>query len=215
MTTNIYKKENINSNMKRLIIVLTLFFLFAIPQLSALNTQPTVKQGECINISQTCASCSYVNISSITNREDSNLILNQPMSGIGNGEWRYEFCNTTFLGRYDVKGQGDINGVDESFATDFYVTPSGESGTENIVFFLIILVLLYTLTLLLFFRRDIELAPFVVLTGSALGTLGLYMIRNGIVVYRDYFTNYLSYVTMFLGFGLATWSLIEWIQNNI
>lgn len=215
MTTKIYKKQKQNKNMKKLILVFTLLFLFVIPQLSALESQPTIKQGECINISQTCASCSYVNISSISNRDNSNLILNQEMVGIGNGEWRYEFCDTNFLGRYDVKGKGDINGIDESFATDFYVTPSGESGTENIIFFLIILILLYTLTLLLFFKREIELAPFVVLTGSALGTLGLYMIRNGIIIYRDYFTNYLSYITMFLGFGLSIWALIEWIQDSM
>jgi hypothetical protein len=137
------------------------------------------------------------------------------MSSIGNGEWRYEFCNTNFLGRHDVRGQGDINGVDESFATYFEVTPSGEKSTENTIFFIAALALLYFLTLFFFSKRDIDLAPFVALSGMALGFLGVYMINNGIIIFRNTLTNYISYITIGIGFGLAIWSLVEWIQNNL
>jgi hypothetical protein len=111
------------------------------------------------------------------------------------------FCNSSYLG-------GSKVGY-------FEVTPSGVSGTENIVFFLVVLILLYGLTLLFFFKRDVELAPFVILSGMALGVFGLYMIRNGLIIYRDWFSNYLAYVTMGVGFGLSLWALIAWIEDSM
>ncbi len=209
MTTNIYNKSKKYSYMRKLLLVLTLCFLFAIPQLSALENQPTVKQGECIDIAQVCASCSYVNISSISNRENATILNNVPMSSIGNGEWRYEFCNTTFLGRYDVRGQGDINGIDKSFAAFFNVTPSGESGTENLIFIIFLIVAIYTITFLGFFRHN---ATITLVGGMAMIFLGIYLINNGIIIYRDNLTNYFAYLTSLLGGGLsimATISLID------
>jgi len=40
------------------------------------------------------------------------------------------FCDTDFIGRYDVKGQGDKDGVDSSFASYFEVTPNGVTQTQ-------------------------------------------------------------------------------------
>lgn len=101
------------------------------------------------------------------------------------------------------------------FSSHVLITPNGESGMENIVFFIAILILLYTLTLIFFFKREIDLAPFTALSGMALGTFGLYIINNGMIIYRDWFTTYLSYVTMGVGFGLGLWALISWIQNEM
>ena len=210
MTTNIYKKEKQNKTMKKLLLVFTLLFLFAIPQLYALQNQPTVKQGDCIDLSQICSSCSYVNISSISNRENATLISNKPMISIGNGEWRYEFCNTTFLGRYDVKGQGDINGVDEGFATYFESTPSGESGTENLVFIIFLIIAIYTITLLGFFKHN---ATITLIGGMAMIFLRVYLINNGIIIYRDNLTNYFSYLTSLLGGGLSIMAAISLINE--
>ena len=97
---------------------------------ASLDSLGTFQQNTCVNISQTCASCTYVNISSVTNRT-STIISNIEMTDFGNGEWRYEFCNTSNSGRYDVRGMGDVNGVDSSFATYFLVTPSGVEANES------------------------------------------------------------------------------------
>lgn len=209
MTTNIYKKEKANKNMKKLLFTIILG-IFLIGFVFALDELPTIKQGECITVSQTCSSCSYLNISSISNRENSSLVLNQPMSSIGNGEWRYEFCDTLFLGTYDVRGQGDINTLDDSFAIRFEVTPSGQSGGENTMLYIITIVLLYGLTLLFFFKK---IAPMTTLFGMAMVFFGIYMINNGLLVFRDDLTNYLGYLTTFLGGGLGLWALVEWIQD--
>jgi len=114
---------------------------------ASLESLGTFQQNTCIDISQTCASCSYVNISSVSNKDNSTIVSNVGMTDLGNGEWRYEFCNTSYLGRYDVRGMGDINGVDSSFASFFEVTPSGTSFTNALslpLFLPMILMLLIT-----------------------------------------------------------------------
>jgi len=136
--------------MKKILLLLIMgIFLFSFA--SALDSQGTFKQGDCMNISQTCASCSYVNISSVSNQNNSNLVSNVEMVSFGNGEWRYEFCDTNFIGRYDVKGHGDSDGTDTSFATYFEITPSGEELTQEksllLIAALIILLTLIVLTI--------------------------------------------------------------------
>jgi len=64
---------------------------FSMTSVLALDSQGTFKQGDCMNISQTCASCSYVNLSSVSSQNNSDLVNNVEMVFLGNGEWRYEF----------------------------------------------------------------------------------------------------------------------------
>ena len=144
--------------MKKIMICLMLgIFLISLAS-SSLVDYDSVKQNECMNISQACATCTYVNISSVSRNNDSTLISNIEMTDFGNGEWRYEFCDTSATGRYDVKGIGDINGVDSSFAVVFLVTHSGgtlEEGASGILIMGIIFMLVVgALCLLGFFRKD-------------------------------------------------------------
>jgi len=204
--------------MKKIItFYLTLLFISIIGMgyVSAGNPNiPPVKQGESAFPKQTCGSCTYLNVS-IYFPNGSIATNNVEMTNNGGGVWIYEFPNTTTLGRYDYPTCGDVQGVHTctSEAPYFEVTPSGKSGTENIIFQLALLIILYSLTLLFFLKRDVDLAPFVVLSGMALGILGIYLINNGLIIYRDWFTNYLSYVTIGVGFGLSLWALISWIED--
>ena len=112
-------------------LIFKIFSIFLLSFSSAvLEDYPEIKQGECYNISQTCASCSYVNISSVTS-DGIDYLTNTPLIYFGNGEWRYQFCNTTTLGRYDVKGIGDVNGIAETFAVKFLVGTQATPETEN------------------------------------------------------------------------------------
>jgi len=149
---------------------------------ASLDSLGTFKQNDCINISQTCATCSYVNISSISSNKNSNLISNVEMVDFGNGEWRYEFCSTNVIGRYDVKGQGDVSGVDSSFAVYFEVTPSGFIGTLG--FYIVLLLVLGGIILLGF---AIEEPWFIILSGMGLIMLGIYSINYGVAGFRDMF----------------------------
>ena len=144
--------------MKKIILTIILgIFLISLAS-SSLDSLGTYKQNDCMNISQTCASCSYVNISSVSRNNNSNLISNVEMTDFGNGEWRYEFCNTSATGRYDIKGIGDVLGVDSSFAVYFDVTHSGGSldeGASGILIMAIVFMLIVGAVCLLgFFRND-------------------------------------------------------------
>lgn len=145
------------------------FFFLAVAIISigfasaSLDTLGTFKQNDCINISQTCASCSYVNISSVSNNVDSNLISNVAMISHGNGEWRYEFCNTSEVGRYDVKGIGDVNSVSSSFAIYFEVTPNGKESPSGIIivifsigFLILLFFAIFSLLRMIAFWKDLN-----------------------------------------------------------
>ena len=197
-------------------IYLTLILgMFMISLGSAISELQPVAPGECIDLFQYCDDCTYVNLTAIIYPESpADTSLNEEMTKT-NQNFNYTFCNTTELGKHSYIVCGDKFGSYKCEEINFEVTPSGKSGAANTVFFVLVLILLYGLTLLFFFKREIELAPFVALTGMALGFLGLYMIRNGIIIFRDSLTNYISYVTIFVGFGLALVSLIEWIQDSM
>ncbi len=144
--------------MKKILLTIILGIVLITLASASLDNYDTVQQNKCMNISQACATCTYVNISSVSRNNDSNLILNTPMTDLGNGEWRYEFCNTSATGRYDVRGIGDINGVGSSFAVVFLVTHSGgslEEGASGILIMGIIFMLVVgALCLFGFFRKD-------------------------------------------------------------
>jgi len=192
--------------MKKIYLTLLLgIFLFSFA--SALDSQGTFKQGDCMNISQTCASCSYVNISSVSNQNNSNLVSNVEMVSFGNGEWRYEFCDTNFIGRYDVKGQGDLSGTDTSFATYFEITPDGFTGTLG--FYILILILSLGIIILGFAIQD----GWVTILGSfGFVLLGLFIILFGIVGLKDAAYTYgIGIITMMVGAYIGIRSAVEQI----
>jgi len=120
--------------MKNKFIITLVLGIFLLSLASAsLENLGTFEQDDCITISQTCVSCSYVNISSISNNVNSTLTSNIPMVSFGNGEWRYDFCDNNETGRYDVRGIGDINGVDSSFAMYYEITSNGKEKPEGII----------------------------------------------------------------------------------
>ena len=212
--------------MKKLLICLMLgIFLLTVVSASLVDYD-TVQQNECMNISQACATCTYVNISSVSRNNDSNLILNTPMTDLGNGEWRYEFCNTSATGRYDVKGIGDINGVDSSFAVVFLVTHSGgtldEGASGILIMGIIFMLIIGSLCLLGFFRKEqgfqtkwtLFLMSFIFFLAGAnlISALIGDTLANPLVI--SFFDSFLaiSFILFWFAFGLLA---IMWILTMI
>jgi len=83
------------------------------------------KQGECISLPQECASCSYVNITSIQYPNMSRIYINEEMNKQG-VSYDYEFCNTTELGSYVYCMVGDVDGIDTSVCKDFEISYFGK-----------------------------------------------------------------------------------------
>lgn len=121
--------------MKKLLLFL-MIGMFLISSVYALDDLGTYQKDQCVNIKQTCATCSYVNLT-IAYPNSTIILNNKEMSDQGAGTWTYDFCNTSLNGRYDVTGKGDLDGTDTSFATYFHVTPSGNinpSSGEGLTF---------------------------------------------------------------------------------
>lgn len=170
------------------------------------------KQGDKMQITNYCSTgdCTYANLTRISIPNGTVVYPNAVMTE-NNQNFNYSYTpNET--GTYTFTTCSDPNGIKVCDSDNFDVTPSGRSGSSNTIFFLLVLALLYTLTLLSFFNKIESLTA---LSGMALGALGLYMIKNGIIIYRDWLTNYVSYVTMAFGFILALWAIIEGIQDNM
>lgn len=125
--------------MKKILLVFILG-MFLISNVSALEVLKPAKLNQKYTITQTCATCTYVNIS-IANL-DGVLVNNVEMSDNGSGVWVYDYT-PTILGRHDIIGKGDLEGTDTSFATYFEVTGTGyELNEQKAIVYLGLLALL-------------------------------------------------------------------------
>jgi hypothetical protein len=163
-------------------------------QIGIVQTLPPVKQYECVMLPQSCASCSYNNISSVT-YPNSTIALGQVEMVKDGTSYSYNFCNTTALGRYIVNGFGDPGGVVENWAYDFDVTTTGQQSGNTIPLFLafagFIIFIIAVLT------RNLYIG---FISGVVFIVLGIYMMIFGLGWTSDFYTQALSYIA--LGFGL-------------
>ena len=162
----------------------------------------TYKQGEDVILLQICGTCSYNNITSIVLPNSTHLEIDTEMTKRGM-EYTYTFSQTDLAGTYLVNGVGDLDGTANAWAYEVLLTPSGNSGSSNIVFFIFIILMIYTINLFGFFGKN-EIMT--LLGGMALLFLGVYIINNGIIIYRDTLTNYFAYVTIAWGAVSSLWA---------
>ena len=185
--------------------------MFSLTLVQAIEIEPAT-QGQDKLLYQTCNNCTYCNITSVTNEDGEVLLSNVEFDQDGT---YYSFIlgagNTTTLGKYSYFYNCG-NAIDSiTGKIDFKVTPSGRDGNENIALFIILIVMIYAVTLLSFFGRNVPLS---ILTGMMMTSFGVWIIRNGIVIYRDNLTNYFGYVTLGIGAMIALIAVIEWIQET-
>jgi hypothetical protein len=154
----------------------------------------TFEQGECFELIQTCDTCTYNNISNVMSPNSTNYLNNVAMER-SDTYYNHSFCDTFESGGYVVNGYGDLDGVKTIWQYDFEITPSGASG-DNLGFYIVIIALVYGIALIGFFGRN----EIIALIGS-LSMLGLaiYLINEGLIIYRDWFTNSLAYFSIALG----------------
>ena len=173
-----------------------------------------VTTGEGFDVTQTCPDCTYVELVSVKYPNGTTEELGSNLTKIGESYKKW-WQNTTQDGIYEFNTCGDLyrvasnTRVPECENICYEVTPSGKGGTENIVFFIFIIGLIYSINLFGFFGRNI---PMTLLGGMALIFLGIYMINHGIIIYRDTLTNYVAYITIAWGFissMLASYELIQ------
>jgi hypothetical protein len=97
------------------------------------------KQGNCFTLKQSCADCTYVNISAVIDSSGNTTTNNTAMQKIG-GFYNYSQCGNLVNGRVDVIGIFNPDGINQTFNYYYEVNPTGESfGIAQAIIFLILL----------------------------------------------------------------------------
>jgi hypothetical protein len=194
------EKEMIPRKIYSLMFGIIFFFLMMIVpimadnQIGIVQSLPPVKQGECVLLPQSCATCSYNNISSVT-YPNSTIALGQVQMIKNGNSYSYNFCNTTALGKYIVNGFGDPSGSVETWAYDFEVTTTGQQNNNTIPIMLAIAG--FIIFIIAIISRNLYIG---FISGIVFIVLGIYLMIFGLGSISDFYTQTLSYVS--LGFGL-------------
>lgn len=193
--------------MKKLLLFIVVgMFLISLTS-AEIQTLGNVRQGESINLIQTCASCTFNNITSVVkvSQNHREIIGNFQMDRTGSV---YNFTlssgNISDLGEYIVNGIGDLDGTNTIWNYNFFVTADGNpvSPFPNQFF-----VIIFGLALILFGLLN-ERYRLIKHMGSI-----IFMIMGVLTLYPGY--NFINHTTLFgqvLGFSLVAmgfWFLIE------
>ena len=176
---------------------------------AATETLGTFRQNQCINLKQAGVGLTSCNITSIM-YPNSTQGLGEVVMEKNGIEYNYTYCSTLEVGTYIVTGICTNGTEDVGWAYDFDVTPSGKSGNTNIVFILSLIIFIYGIGIMGFFGRNI---PISILGGGAMMGLGVYIINEGLIIYRDWITNYFSYLTIATGAIFSLIAIVEWLEE--
>jgi hypothetical protein len=199
-----------------------IIFLFGILllnlTLAEINDYAPVKIGDCITIKQTCASCSYVNIS-ISYPNSTLAVINKPMTSAGGGLWYYNFCNTNQKGRYDVMGSGDLEGTDTSFNSVYFdVSATGKDlTTSKVISYSIILIfsILFLIGIILIIIKLPSNNKRDELTGYILAVSNLKYVRYFLTWFSYLIVVWISYFVWMISYAFLDFSFLNSILKFI
>lgn len=120
------------------LLVILAIGIFAMWNVSAIDSIPAVKQGQCVDLPQAEFGSLYQNISGIQLPNKTIVAINENMTK-ANNLYSYNFCQTDLTGKYVVNGFSDLS----TWAYDFEVTPTGlENTTPQMITYLMLLALI-------------------------------------------------------------------------
>jgi len=132
--------------------VLIMIILNSVPSVQAAQESlGTFTLGQNATLIQLCSSCTYNNITSVTDPSGAFLVINQIMTKSGTAfYYNLSGGNLTKLGRYNVNGVGN-EGI---WAYYFYVTGNGyeSPGSSVILGFSLILLLIFVGSVVVFIK---------------------------------------------------------------
>lgn len=114
----------------KIMIWIFVLFLLALPAMAEQQSLGVFRKGECVNLIQTCANCTYINFTSVINPDSTLLATNLNASSIGT-YYSYELCNLTQIGFYTVTGIGDVDGKLTVFAYDLEYNLAGKETSPT------------------------------------------------------------------------------------
>ncbi len=147
--------------MKKILLTLILgLFLISLIGAAQDSLRYPINQNGCFDIIQTCADCTYNNVTSIKYPNGTTLLFSPEQNMTETGT-NYIFNTCDFsgqLGTYIVNGQGDLSGTNTIWNYEYEITPTGESldTQQSILILGLILVLLFLTCAFLYFGSHIE-----------------------------------------------------------
>jgi hypothetical protein len=114
-------------------ILISLIFISLIFMLNFVSAQvqtlPTVRQGSCIKIAQTCANCTTCYIDNIIVNNEVQVNGHEAMVTTDNIYYNLSalFCNNTILGEYVINTNCDVDGTPTPFPYNYFVTETGDT----------------------------------------------------------------------------------------
>jgi hypothetical protein len=159
-----------------LFVFLAAFWIISICS-AEVQTLGTFKQGQIINLIQSCENSTYSNITRVLYPNSSTAINGQYNMTRTGDDYSYHFYQSEQLGQYLVYGSCDENGLYTKWVYDFYTTPSGaenvDSGTSLVLFGSLAIILIISITFIILGFKIENLAGRITLL--VLGFIGLLM----------------------------------------
>lgn len=131
-------------------------FLFSLFGVSA-ETFGTFSTTQDITLIQTCTTCSYVNISSIT-APNSTVILSSTQMSKSGSKFEYTLPAQKTIGQYIVCGVGDLSGTPTDWCYIFHITKTGTnpSTAQGIIYFILLSISVFLFILCLYISASID-----------------------------------------------------------
>lgn len=182
--------------MKKIILILMLgIFLMSLASASI----GTFKQGQTIDLPQSCSDCSFNNVTSVIAPDGTQIVGNVLMTKNGlNYNYTIGGTLTSQIGTYTVNGVGDPGGVSQVWVYHFDI------GGGNLAFFIFAFALFFGLTI-----WGIKMqSPWISLIGCmGVAILGVYTALNGVGSDKNTLTTAISYITAAAGLGVGFMAL--------
>lgn len=175
---------------------------------SATTTLGTFGQNKCVILKQTCANCTFVNITSVTAKTNEGqsvqLMGDVAMTKTGS-EYNYTFCKTGYIGEYTYNTLGNPDGVLTVEPVTFNI------GQNSIILYVIIFIIIYAVSFIGFFGRNIWVS---LIGGFGMMALGIFVMNAGIDGFRMFITNVISIITIGIGAIFALTAGLELIKDT-
>jgi len=200
--------------MKKVLVFLFIgIFLISLVYAQGEKTWNEVKLGSCIELSQTCGNCTYVNISAIIYPNKTSYALFEETTMTKSGTYyNYTFCDIQTIGEYIVSGHGDPEGKLEIWRGNFEVTLTGKKESSvfdnPISIFLLVLAFLF---LVIGIKLEMEWLGFIGGTFFMLG--GIYVFIYGFNYLQNIYTQGIGLSLSFIGLAIALIAIYEWLSK--
>lgn len=205
---------------KYFILIISLLILI-FPLINAETSGGELKgtKGDCINLPQECADCSYVKLTTITLPNLNKISIQTNMIKDGTS-FSYNFCNTNDTGDYIYCTLGDVGGVDTIACKNFAITPSGSiistGGGFGLFASMFVILVIGVIFLTIAIRSDKFLVKFAFYLGSIIVFIIL-ILYTIIIIQQTLFgfesilagiENFWFVIKMFLSAGIIVFIVI-------